>query len=59
MCGLLAPSNVTRTKTVMSHFPKDARRIKIWGDMVLHATQVGMMHTQQCCWEVRTSLCPQ
>ena len=27
--------------------------------MVSHAMQAGMMHTQQCCWEVRTSFCPQ
>ena len=52
MCGLLAPCYVTRAKIVMTQFPKDVTRIKIWGDIVSHAMQVGMMRTRRCCWEV-------
>ena len=58
MCGLLASCYVTRAKIVMTHFPKDVTKIKCWGGMVSHATQVGMMHTRRCCWEVRISFCP-
>ena len=35
------------------HNPKDAARIGILLEMMSYAMQVGMMRTQQCCWEVR------
>ena len=43
----------------LMHFPKDVTRIEMWGDMLPHAMQVGMMRTRQCCWEVRVLCGPQ
>ena len=59
MCGLLAPCYVTKAKMKMMHTPKDVTRIEACADMVLHATQVGMMHTPRCSWEVSAFICPQ